>query len=70
MEHLTNEQVGKINKVALAEKHNCSAAYVAQVLKGEKKANSQKAKDVLKDGLEIIAVLEGNPTEQTQTENA
>ena len=62
MDHLTSEQVAKINKVSLAEKHECSAEYVSQVLKGGRRANTDKAKAILKDGFEIIKVLEGTTT--------
>lgn len=69
MDHLTNEQVSKINKVSLAEKHECSAEYVSQVLKGGRSANTEKAKAILKDGIEIIKVLEGTTVhEPTKTQ--
>jgi len=60
MDLLTSSQIRKINKTALAEKYKpCSAEYVTQILSGKRKANSKKAKAILEDANEIIAVLEG-----------
>jgi hypothetical protein len=59
MEHLTIEQVAKINKVPLAEKYNCTPAYVALVLKGERRSKTKKAKLILQTGHDIIKILEG-----------
>ncbi len=64
MNHPTNEQIAKINKVALAEKHKCSDAYVHNVLRGIRDANTEKAKAILKDAIEIIRVLEGAASNQ------
>lgn len=64
MDNLTNEQVAKINKVSLAEKHKCTPEYVSQILKGGRSANTDKAKAVLADGHRIIKILEGESNQQ------
>jgi len=69
MEHLTTEQVAKINKVPLAKKFDCSASYIAQVLKGQRKSKTKKAKAILENGLELIKLIEGEPAQETQSQN-
>ncbi|WP_425628827.1 hypothetical protein [Cellulophaga lytica] len=64
MNTLTKAQVLKINTESLAIKHNCTSSYVRLVLKGERSANTKKAKAILEDGASIIEILEGE-TEKT-----
>lgn len=66
MSKLTINQLKKINKTSLAQKHSCSGEYVKQVLLGDKKAKSKKAKAILEDGLRIIEILEPQPKEITE----
>jgi hypothetical protein len=58
MEHITKEQRKKINKPALAKKHNCSDAYIRLVLKGQREDNSEKAKAIIKDAQDMLKILE------------
>jgi cyanate lyase len=60
---LTKEQIRKINKTALAEKHGTSQSYVSEVLHGVKSTNTDKAKAIYKDAIGIVEVLEGKPVE-------
>ncbi len=65
MGSLTTDQIKKINKKALAEKHNCSDAHVGKVLRGEITQNRDKAKQIYRDAQSIIEVLEGKEPQQT-----
>lgn len=58
MGNLTPEQVKKINKQALADKHGCSQRYVSLILKGKREANTDLAKAIIKDAKKILNVLE------------
>ncbi|MDO6808121.1 hypothetical protein Q4603_05860 [Zobellia galactanivorans] len=58
MRILNPSQRRKINKAALAEKHDCSAEYVSQLLAGRKKPSTDKAKAIIADSMAIIEVLE------------
>ncbi len=64
----TKTQIRKINKTALAEKYDVSQSYVSEILHGIKSQNSEKAKGIIKDALQIIEVLEGEPTKTTKEE--
>jgi len=52
-------QIKKINKEALAEKHNVSGAYVGQVLRGEK-GKGKLAKAIRLDARNLLGIL-GDP---------
>ena len=54
----TEEQVRKIKINSLAEKHSCSHTYVTMILKGERNTITQKAKAILKDASQILAIIE------------
>lgn len=58
---LTKEQIRKINKTALAEKHGSSQSYVSELLHGVKPSNTEKAEAILADAIRIVEVLEGKP---------
>lgn len=58
MEHFTKEQRKKINKAALAQKHNCTGSYIALVLKGERDDNSDLAKAIIADAKQMLDILE------------
>lgn len=60
MEHFTKAQRKKINKSALAEKHDCSATYITLVLKGEREKNTDLAKAILKDAKVMLEIFEPN----------
>lgn len=47
----------KIKPKALAEKNDCSEAYVCMLLRGERKHNSYKAQKILKGALKIIEAI-------------
>lgn len=64
MNILTTEQIKKINKTALADKHNSTQGYVSMILSGERRAKSKLAQEILKDAHSIIKVLEGEPVKQ------
>jgi len=67
MECLTTEQAKKINKQSLADKYNCTRAYVGLVLSGQRAANTEMARAILTDAHAIIKVLEGINPEKEQT---
>ena len=58
MPHLTPDQIKKINKPALAQKHNCTDSYVRLVLNAKRKDYSDKAKAILADAEKMIQILE------------
>ncbi|MBK5213407.1 MAG: hypothetical protein JJE55_07085 [Flavobacteriaceae bacterium] len=55
----SEEQIKKINKTALAEKHQVSSQYVGQVLSG-KKVKSKTSKKIKEDAQRILNIL-GDP---------
>lgn len=58
MPHFTTDQIKKLNKPAIAEKHNCTDTYVRLVLKNARKDNSDKAKAIIKDAKKMLEILE------------
>lgn len=60
MRIFTKEQIAKINKKALGDKHGCSGEYVGQVLIGHK-TTSTKAKLIIQDAIKLLSVLENQP---------
>ena len=48
----------KVRFASLAEKHNCDPSYVSKILNGEREANSEKAKAILKDAKRILKIIE------------
>ena len=61
MAKFTEEQRRYVNASALATKWKVSEQYVSQLLKGDKKANSYVAKNIIKDAEDIIKILESSP---------
>jgi DNA-binding transcriptional regulator YdaS (Cro superfamily) len=61
MADFTNEQRRYINASALATKWKVSPQYVSQLLKGDKKANSEVAINIINDAIEIIKIIENSP---------
>lgn len=59
MKALSPEQVNKINKKSLAEKHNVSRWYVSMILRGYRRANTEKAQLILSDAHNILKIVEG-----------
>lgn len=68
MRVLTKTEIQKINKTALANKHNTSQQYVSEILYGVKKANSPLAKAIVADALKILDILIGEPVAEDQTQ--
>ncbi|MDI1305384.1 MAG: hypothetical protein PSX42_11150 [bacterium] len=60
MEHFTKAQRKKINKSALAVKHDCTATYITLVLKGEREDKSELAKAILLDAKNMLEIFEPN----------
>lgn len=58
MEHFTKAQRKKINKSALATKHNCAGTYVNLVLKGDRNDNTDLAKAIIADAKQMLEILE------------
>ncbi len=58
MSHFTKDQRKKINKTALADKHNCSSAYIRLVLRGEREENTVLAKAIIEDVKSMLQILE------------
>jgi len=54
----TENQLKKINKTALAEKHNCTPKYVGMVLREVRPANTIKAQAIVKSANDILQILE------------
>lgn len=67
MELLTKENIRKINKEALGEKHGCSGEYVRQILNGSKSQETEKAKAIIEDAEAIIKVLVGNTNKNQES---
>jgi hypothetical protein len=61
MSHFTKPQRKKINKSALALKHNCSSAYIRLVLRGEREENTDLAKAIIEDAKLMLEILEPKP---------
>jgi cyanate lyase len=55
---LTKEQIRKINKSALAEKHGTSQSYVSEILYGIKSNKTQKAKAIFDDAIKLVEVFD------------
>lgn len=55
---LTKSELKKVKILALAKKHDCSEVYVRCVLNGSRAANSELAKMILKDALDIIQIMD------------
>lgn len=60
MTEFTKEQRKKINKTALAMKHDCTDSYVRLVLKGEREQNTEKAIAIVEDAKKMLEILEKN----------
>jgi hypothetical protein len=58
MNHFTPAQRKKLNKPALAAKHECSEAYIRLVLRGERDDHSELAKRIIADAKKMLAILE------------
>jgi len=58
MSHFTKEQRKKINKSALADKHNCTDTYIRLVLRGEREENTELAKAIIEDAKSMLKILE------------
>lgn len=58
MAGLTRSQREKIKKVALAEKHGVSPAYVGQILRGDKEPNTECARAIMRDALAILKIVD------------
>lgn len=58
MTEFTSKQRKLINKNALANKHNCTDAYVRLVLKGEREQNSELANKIVEDAKKMLEILE------------
>lgn len=58
MEDFTDAQRKKINKPALASKHNCSEAYVRLVLRGKREDHSELAQKIKSDAKKMLEILE------------
>lgn len=70
MGHFTKEQIQKINKTALADKHGCTSQYVGQVMSGARADQTDLAQAIIKDVEGILKVLEGfDPRESKQSTN-
>lgn len=61
MSHFTKEQRKKINKSALADKHNCTDTYIRLVLRGEREENTDLAKAIIEDAKLMLEILEPKP---------
>jgi hypothetical protein len=58
MRILNKEQIKKINKTALAEKHGCSQVYVSEILYGLKPNSTELSKRVVADAMVLTAIFE------------
>lgn len=47
----------KIKPKALAEKYNCTEAYISMLLRGDRNCKSYKAKNILSDALKILEAI-------------
>ena len=61
MSHFTEEQRKKINKSALADKHNCTDTYIRLVLRGEREETTDLAKAIIEDAKLMLEILEPKP---------
>lgn len=61
MSHFTKQQRKKINKSALADKHNCTDTYVRLVLRGAREENTDLAKAIIEDAKLMLEILEPKP---------
>lgn len=54
----TENQLKMLKKKSLAEKHNCTPKYVGMILRGDRPANTEKAKAIVKSANDILQILE------------
>jgi hypothetical protein len=55
---LTTEEISRLRLSPIAEKHSCSADYVKKVLKGIRERNSDTAKSIVQDAVDMLAIVE------------
>ena len=62
MREFSKAQRKKLNKAALAEKHECHVDYVRMVLRGAREDKSEKAKAIISDAEKMLEILEPKDT--------
>lgn len=56
--NFTKEEIRELRIDSLARKYKCSNTYVRGILKGDRKRNTDLAQVIMKDALDMLAIVE------------
>lgn len=54
----TTKEIKDLKVLALARKYKCSDDYVRRVLKGDRERNSEMARGIMQDAIDMLAIVE------------